>query len=369
VLCHGWNFDIGFTVSGGCMKKWQIGAIGLLSASLLSGSFMALNSSAGAQGGMIVGVSWSNFQEERWKTDEAAIKGALEKAGATYVSADAQSSSEKQLNDIDSLIAKGAKALIILAQDKDAIGPAIAKAKAAKIPVLGYDRLIEDPYAFYLTFNNIEVGRIMGREVLKVRPKGNYVFIKGDPGDPNAGFVYGGQKEILQASIDSGAIKVVGEQATDGWKPDVAQKNMEGILTQNGNKVDAVMSSNDGMAGGAVAALAAVGLAGKVAVSGQDGDLGALNRVAKGTQTVSVWKDSRALGKSAGEIAVALAKGSKIAGSSVFSDGPKKVKMNAVLLKPVGITKRNLKVVLTAGWITKQVLCEGVDAKKVAVCK
>src|SRR5436190_12453094 len=83
-----------------------------------------------AQAQTIVGVSWSNFQEERWKTDEKAIKEQLAKSGAAYVSADAGGSPEKQLGDIDSLIAKGAKALIVLAMDKDAIQPALAKAKA-----------------------------------------------------------------------------------------------------------------------------------------------------------------------------------------------------------------------------------------------
>ena len=91
----------------------------------------------------LVGVSWSNFQEERWKTDETAIKGQLAKVGGAYVSADAGGSAEKQLADIDGLIAKGVKALIILAMDKDAIVPALAKAKAKNIPVVAYDRLIE----------------------------------------------------------------------------------------------------------------------------------------------------------------------------------------------------------------------------------
>ncbi|MDX2006829.1 MAG: substrate-binding domain-containing protein [Meiothermus sp.] len=323
----------------------------------------------------IVGVSWSNFQEERWKTDEAAIKAALAAGGADYISADAQSSAEKQLTDIDSLIARGAKALIILAQDKDAIGPAIEKAKAAKIPVIGYDRLIEDPYAFYLTFDNVEVGRIMGRAVLAVRPSGNYVFIRGDPGDPNATFVYNGQREILEPAIRAGRIKIVGEQATEGWKPDVAQRNMEQLLTQNANRIDAVMSSNDGMATGSAAALQAVGLLGRVALSGQDGDQAALNRVALGQQTVSVWKDSRALGKAAGEIAVQLIKGTAPTAvttggvrASVFDGGPKKVKMNAILLRPVGITRNNLSVVLQAGWIKKEVLCRGVP-NTVAACR
>jgi D-xylose transport system substrate-binding protein len=350
------------------MMKFKLGAIGLLSLSLVS-AYVATN--ATAQSGMVVGVSWSNFQEERWKTDEAAIKGALEKAGASYISTDAQSSAEKQVNDVNQLITKGAKAIILLAQDKDAIGPAMEAAKAAKIPVIAYDRLVEDPYAYYLTFDNVEVGRIMSREVLKVKTKGQFVFIKGDPGDANAEFVYGGQREILEPKIKSGAIVVAAIQATEGWKPENAQKNMEQILTKLNNKVDAVMSSNDGMAGGAVAALTAVKLAGpKVAVSGQDGDLGALNRVALGTQTVSVWKDSRALGAKAAEIALELTSGKmgeKVTGSKIFKDGPKKVAMNATLLAPVGITKRNLKVVLDAGWIKKDVLCAGV--KNVAVCK
>ena len=100
----------------------------------------------------------------------------------------------------------------------------------------------------------------------------------------------------------------VGESYTDNWDPAIAQTNMEQFLTENNNEVDAVVASNDGMAGGVVAALEAQGLAGQVAVSGQDGDLAALNRVALGTQTVSVWKDSRELGTAAGEAAIALAR-------------------------------------------------------------
>ena len=122
-------------------------------------------------------------------------------------------------------------------------------------------------------------------------------------------FLFQGITEVLKEAIDAGKIKNVCETFTDGWKPDNAQKNMEQCLTANDNKVDAVVSENDGMAGGVVAALDAQGLAGSVPVSGQDGDKAALNRVALGTQTVSVWKDSRALGKAAGEAAVALAEG------------------------------------------------------------
>ena len=317
-----------------------------------------------------IGVSWSNFQEERWKTDEAAMKAAIEAAGDKYISADAQSSAAKQLTDVESLISQGANALIILSQDASAIGPAVEKALAEGIPVVGYDRLIENKDVFYLTFDNKEVGRMQAREVFKVKPEGNYAFIKGSSSDPNADFLFSGQMEVLKEAIDGGKIKNVGEAYTDGWLPANAQKNMEQILTANDNKIDAVVASNDGTAGGVVAALTAQGLAGSVPVSGQDGDHAALNRVALGTQTVSVWKDARELGKSAAEIASMLADGKKmeeIPNVQKFTT-PGGNETNSVFLAPIPITKDNLNVVIDAGWVGKDVVCAGVAAGSVAAC-
>lgn len=310
----------------------------------------------------VVGVSWSNFQEERWKTDEAAIKAALEAGGAEYISADAQSSSAKQLADIESLIAQGVDALIILAQDAQAIGPAVQAAADEGIPVVAYDRLIEDGRAFYLTFDNVEVGRMQARAVFEAMPKGNYVMIKGSPTDPNADFLRGGQQEIIGTAVDGGDIVIVGEAYTDGWLPANAQRNMEQILTANENNVDAVVASNDGTAGGVVAALTAQGMEG-IPVSGQDGDHAALNRVALGTQTVSVWKDARELGKAAGEIAVALSSGTSPSDvdGAVSWTSPGGTEMNSVFLAPVPITKDNLTVVVDAGWIPLADLCQGVE--------
>lgn len=328
----------------------------LLGAAL--GAAMTMTAATAAMAAdMIVGVSWSNFQEERWKTDEAGIKKGLG-SDAKYISADAGGSAEKQLADIESLIARGANAIIVLAWDADAVLPAVTKAQAEGIPVLGYDRLIEAPGVFYLTFDNVEVGRMQARAVLAAQPKGNYVFIKGASTDPNADFLNGGQIEILQAAMDKGDIKIVGDQYTDGWKPENAQNNMEQILTANNNMVDAVVASNDGTAGGVVAALTAQGMEG-IPVSGQDGDHAALNRVARGLQTVSVWKDARALGKAAGEIAVALAKGEAAKGSMKWSGGAKGVEMDAILLAPVPVTIDNLNVVIDAGWVAKDVVCQG----------
>jgi D-xylose transport system substrate-binding protein len=326
-------------------------------------------SGMGAFAQVTVGVSWSNFQEERWKTDEAAIKAELAKSGAKYISADAGGSPEKQLGDIDSLISKGAKALIILAMDKDAILPAVNKANQQKIPVVAYDRLIEAPGVFYITFDNVEVGRMQARAVYEAKPKGNYVMIKGSPTDPNANFLRAGQQEVIDAAVKKGDIKIVGEEYTEGWKPEVAQKNMEQIITKNGGKIDAVVASNDGTAGGVVAALTAKGIKG-VPVSGQDGDHAALNRVALGSQTVSVWKDARDLGRDAASAAVTLASGKKVSGATTWSGGEKKVALQAQFLKPVPITAKNLDLVVKAGWIKKEELCKGVQgASAPAACK
>jgi D-xylose transport system substrate-binding protein len=319
----------------------------------------------------VVGVSWSNFQEERWKTDEAAIKAAIEKAGGTYLSADAQSSPAKQLTDVESLISRGATALIILAQDASAIRPAVDKAVNEGIAVVGYDRLIENSKAFYLTFDNVEVGRMMAREIQKAKPAGNYAFIKGSGADPNAGFLFQGSMEVLKPAIDAGRIKNVGEAFTDGWLPANAQRNMEQFLTRNNNKIDAVVAANDGTAGGSIAALSAQGLAGSVPVSGQDADRAALNRIALGTQTMTVWKDARELGKNAAEIAIQLAGGKKlheVAGAVKWNQGAAKAEMNAIFLKPIAVTKDNLNVVIEAGWATKAAVCQGVPAGKVAAC-
>jgi D-xylose transport system substrate-binding protein len=342
-------------------------AANALAAAIVSLAFVG---HAGAQG-KTVGVSWSNFQEERWKTDEAAIKGAISAAGGKYISADAQSSAQKQLADIESLIAQGANALIVLAQDSSAIAPAVQKAVDEGIPVVGYDRLIENPNAFYITFDNKEVGRMQARAVFAAKPSGNYAFIKGSSADPNADFLFSGQMEVLKDALAGGKIRNAGEAYTDGWLPANAQKNTEQILTKANNKVDAVVASNDGTAGGAIAALAAQGLAGSVPVSGQDGDHAALNRIALGTQTVSVWKDARELGKKAAQIAILLAGGAKmgeVPGTVKFSGGPKKVEMNSLFLAPIPITRDNLDVVIEAGWIKKDEVCQGVKSGTIKVC-
>ena len=339
---------------------------------LMTGALLlGMSSMSAMAAGKTIAVSWKTFQEERWKTDEAAIKAVVEAAGNKYISTDAQGSAQKQAADIEGLISQKVDVIMVVAFDSDAILPSFKAASDAGVKMLSYDVLVEDPNALYVTFDNVGVGRLMAKEILAAKPEGNYAFIKGDKGDPNATFLFEGIMEVLKEAIDGGKIKNVCETFTDGWKPDNAQKNMEQCLTSTGNKVDAVVSENDGMASGVVAALEAQGLAGSVPVSGQDGDKAALNRVALGTQTVSVWKDARALGKVAAEAAVAIAEGTDpttLPGASKFNGGAKKIEVNAILLAPNPITKANLGDVISAGWISKEEACagvkDGVDACK-----
>jgi D-xylose transport system substrate-binding protein len=321
--------------------------------------------------GKTIAVSWKTFQEERWKTDEAAIKAVVEAAGDTYVSTDAQGSAQKQAADIESLISQGVDVILVVAYDSDAILPSIQKINDAGIKAIAYDVQFEDPNALYITFDNVGVGRIMAQEMLKVKPEGRYAFIKGDKGDPNATFLFQGMQEVLKDALASGKVTNVCETFTDGWKPDNAQKNMEQCLTSTNNGVDAVLSENDGMASGVVSALDAQGLAGTVPVTGQDGDLAAINRVALGTQLVSVWKNSVDLGTVAAKAALALADGAdpaSIEGVGKFSGGAKGVEMNSILLAPTPITKENIQVAIDAGHITKEQACAGVAAGSVPAC-
>src|SRR4051794_22372348 len=197
------------------MKKRFLPAV--LGVTLLASSLpSALQAAPVAQSSCIVGVSWNNFQEERWgKWDEPAIKAALDSVGATYISNDAKSSAETQASNVENLISQGANVLIILAQDGTAIRPSVASAIAQGIPVIAYDRLIEDPGVLYATFDNVEVGRMQAREIFAKVPKGNYVIIKGNAADANADFLRGGFEEIIGDAVKAGDIKIVGETYTD----------------------------------------------------------------------------------------------------------------------------------------------------------
>ncbi len=332
------------------MKKALIAAV-VLAAGFASATFAE---------GLKIGVSWSNFQEARWKFDAAAMRSSIQRDGNEYISANAEASAEKQLIDISAMIEQGVDALVILPVDREAIAPAIDWAAEAGIPVISYDRLIEDERVFYVTFDNVGVGRLIASIVRTARPDGNFVILKGDPADANVGFLRQGMEEVLGAAIAGGTIRIVGEANADGWKPESAYEAMKQILAENNNAVDAVLAQNDGIAGAVIEALSEVGLS--VPVGGQDGDPAALNRVARGLQTVSVWKNNRELGKMTGRVAGLLAAGtppSRIPDVIRFTGGDKGLTYNAILLNPTPITRENLNIVIEADHITKREACAG----------
>lgn len=331
-----------------------------------------MTSTTGATDGDItVGVSWNNFNEPRWANfDKPAIIEALDAAGAAYIETDAGSSAEQQLSDVENLISQGADVLIILAQDGTAILPAVQNALDQGIPVIAYDRLIENPEALYITFDNIGVGTLMAEVIYELVPEGNYAIIKGNQADANADFLREGMEVVIGDAVTAGDITIVCEEYTDNWDGAIAQTTMEQCLTDNNDDIDAALVENDGMASGVVAALAGVGLDGQIPVSGQDGDPAALNRVALGTQTVSVWKDARLLGQAAGEAAVQLAQGAALGDVSGVIDfqSPGGNTMTTILLDPTPITQDNLNLVLDAGWIDEATLCQNVESGSVEAC-
>ena len=143
-----------------------------------------------ASGDCVVGVSWNNFQEPRWANfDEPAMKAAIEAGGGTYVSNDAKSSAETQASNVENLISQGANVVVILAQDGTAIIPSVEAASSQGIPVIAYDRLIEDPNVLYLTFDNQLVGEMQAQALFDIQPTGNWVIIKGNSADANADFL------------------------------------------------------------------------------------------------------------------------------------------------------------------------------------
>jgi D-xylose transport system substrate-binding protein len=327
----------------------------------------ASTTAAAAGGDCVVGMSWNNYNEERWaKHDEPAIQAALEAGGCSYISSDAGSSEEQQITDVENLISQGANVVIILAQNTQAILPAVESATSQGIPVIAYDRLIEDANTFYVSFDNVLVGQLMAEVVFGLVPTGNYFIIKGNGADANSDFLREGIGSVIDAAAEAGDITILEEDYTDNWDPALAQTTTEQWLSAHNNDVQAIVSENDGMATGAAAALDGQGLLGTVVLSGQDADVAALNRVALGTQAVSVWKDARALGTAAGEAAVQLGGGATLAdveGTSVFTFTNKETQavtdLTSILLTPVPITQDNLSEVVDAEWITLDELCAG----------
>jgi len=284
---------------------------------------------APAEGATIVGLSFSDFATERWKNEEILMTQLLEAKGYQVLSQEANHDVKMQNDQIDNMVAQGAKAIIVIAEDGDAAATAADKAAEAGVLVLAYDRLIKSTnIAAYVSFNNIEVGRQQALGVMNAIDAENWdvatngparvVKLGGSPTDNNAILFRQGQDLILDPLEEAGKIEIVADQWVDNWDAANALKLMENILTSIDNDVDAVVASNDGTGLGALQAMKGQGLAGVVPISGQDATADGCNSIVKGELTVSILKDIRDLSPLAVDLIDQLIKGED-AGLEMYS--------------------------------------------------
>ena len=299
-----------------------------------------------------IGFSIDDLRLERWARDRDYFVAAAEAQGAKVYVQSADASEQRQISQIENLISRGVDVLVIVPYNATVLNNAVREAKKAKIKVVSYDRLILNAdIDAYISFDNAKVGELQAAALVQSKPKGNYYLLGGAPTDNNAKMLREGQLKVLQPLIDKGDIKVVGKQWVKDWSPAEALSIVENALTANGNKLDAVVASNDATAGGAIQALASQKLAGKVAVSGQDADLAGVKRVIAGTQTMTVYKPLKLIASEAAKLSVQLVRNQPPAYNAIYENGMKKV--STVLLAPIALTKANVDLMVQDGFYTK----------------
>ena len=306
-----------------------------------------------------VGLSFSDFATERWANEEKILRKLLEDKGYEVLTQEANHDVKAQNDQIDNMVSQGVKALIVIAEDGDAVVTSVDKAADAGVAVIAYDRLIKSPkIAGYISFNNVEVGRQQADGVMKALDIENWdtaangparvVKLGGSPTDNNAILFRKGQDEVVDPLVKDGKIEIVADQWVDNWDAANALKLMENILTGANNDVDAVVASNDGTALGALQALSAQGLAGKVPISGQDATADGCNSIVKGELTVSILKDIRNLSPIAVDMTDNLLNGKPVEGLKEFTmaeltnDDTKQGNVKALFLPVEQVNKDNV---------------------------
>lgn len=303
----------------------------------------------------VIGFSIDDLRVERWTRDRDYFVEAAKAMGADVNVQSADANEQRQISQIETLIAKKVDAIVIVPYNSKVFTNVIREAKAAGIKVISYDRLILNADVdAYISFDNERVGMLQAEGVVKVMPHGNYYLLGGAPTDNNAKLLRAGQMKVLKPLADKGQIKILGDQWVKDWSPEEALRIIENVLTKNNNNVNAIVASNDGTAGGAIQALAAQKLTGKVAVCGQDSDLAAVKRVIAGTQTLTVYKPIRLISSEAAKLAIQLVKGEKPAFNAKLENGKKKV--DSVLLTPTTITHDNVDILIKDKFFTKEQL-------------
>ncbi|MFB2831918.1 D-xylose ABC transporter substrate-binding protein [Aeromonas jandaei] len=288
-----------------------------------------------------IGMAIDDLRLERWQKDRDIFVKKAESLGAKVFVQSANGNEETQMSQIENMINRGIDVLVIIPYNGQVLSNVIAEAKREGIKVLAYDRMINNAdIDFYISFDNEKVGEMQAKNILSHVPQGNYFLMGGSPVDNNAKLFRKGQMNVLEPQLKSGKIKIVGDQWVDAWLAENALKIMENALTANQNKIDAVVASNDATAGGAIQALEAQGLAGKVAISGQDADLAGIKRIVAGTQTMTVYKPITKLADTAAQIAVELGDGKAPQSNAALNNGIKDVP--SYLLTPIAVDRSNI---------------------------
>jgi len=290
-----------------------------------------------------IGFAMDTLKEERWQRDHDAFDAACKKAEVDCLITVADNKADKQASDVDNLLTQGIDVLVIAPHDATQAASMVEKAKAQGIPVVSYDRLINsDKIDVYISHQVPVLGHKIAEYALDHVPKGNYVVVDGSSKDNNAVIMKKEYLKVLQPAQDKGDIKIVAEQFIDDWKPELALNFAENVLTQNNDNIQAFVVSNDGMAGGVVSALNKRGLAGKILVTGQDAGLEALQNIAEGKQTMTMYKPIIPLANAAVDAAIKLAKKQPLDNAVPFHNDATDKDTRAILLEVVVVDKGNL---------------------------
>jgi D-xylose transport system substrate-binding protein len=359
------------------MKKFDRAGCAALGAILLGLSTAIcpfVSGAARADSGPLVVFLLPENVTARWESqDKPFFIAALSKEfpGAQVKVENALNDASKQQAQAEAALASGAKVLVVTAIDQKGAAVIVNDAQKQGVPVIAYDRLIRNaPIAYYVSVDGLKIGQLQGSWLADNTKEGARIaVIDGSPIDDNAHLFEKGYMSVLQPLFDKGARKEVAEVWTPLWDPSKAQAEMEQILTKSNNGVDAVMSANDGMAGGIIAALQAQQLAGKVKVTGLDGTLNSLQLILQAKQSMTVWRSLKEQAGKAATITAALLKGEKPA-ADVFNGATMNndhAEIPWAKVSPVVITLDNMHLELEDGAVTKDALCKGMPS--VGPCK
>ncbi len=298
-------------------------------------------SQAPHSGPVRIGFSMDTPKEERWQRDKALVEQRAKEVGAQLDIQVANGDDAEQTKQADNMLTKGIDVLIVAPHNGEIAASIVEAAHRKGVPVISYDRLIRNADVdLYVSHQVEKIGEMQADYALKHVPKGNYLLIGGSPTDYNAILLRKGQMNVLKPAVDKGDVKIISDQFAREWKAEEALRLTEDALTKTGNKIDAIVASNDGTAGGAISALEAAGLGGKVLVTGQDAQKDAVQRIVKGTQTMTIYKPIQPLAFGAVDAAVKLAKKQPVETHDKINNNKKDVP--AILIPPISVDKGNV---------------------------